>query len=170
LVEGLKSVENRPPGANQPQFEATYDFGDGRRGEWVLIVASTARPSQGVMVQALQDFKRAYGDVQGQQLYDMFVGRHRANWPLGAIVGVVRFDQLLTAESTQALSNTGYLTDGAIGWYHGAPDVGWHIRAGDAIPFTRPIVNIPGVLSIARIATKGLEVETRIRESLRQMI
>jgi len=167
LTENLKTVENRSPGANRPHFTTYSNIGDNLQGEWVLIVASTARPTQAVLVQALQDFKGAYGDVEGQQQYDQFMARHVGHWVLGGIVGVVRFDRLLTPESVSS-DQTG-LTPGVLGWYHGTPDVGWHIRAGDAIAFNRPIPNIPGVLSIARISSKESEIEKRIREALRQM-
>lgn len=170
LVEGIKRVENRPLSANRPHFDKYMRVGEDVKGEWVLIVASTARPTQSVMVQAQQDFQKCYGP-QGRYLFDEFVQRHSSQWPLGSIVGAVRFDALITPEVIQ-MQAMQYSTNGnscVMGWYHGAPDVGWHVRANDAIAFSSPIPNIPGVLSIARISSKGAEVEAYIRSYLRQM-
>jgi len=169
LVEGVKSVENRGLNVNQPRFATYSNIGDDLRGEWVLIVASTARPTQAVLVQALQDFQLIYGNNAGRQQYDQFMQRHQGRWILGSIVGVVRFNDILTADRVQSPSYVQTLTPGALGWYHGAPDVGWHIRAEDALAFNRPIPNIKGVLSISRIVSKGPVVERRIRDALRDM-
>ena len=60
IVEGTKTVENRPAGANRPHFHKQ----DGL-GEWVLIVASASRPTRKALTDALQDYQRRYGLEEG---------------------------------------------------------------------------------------------------------
>ena len=174
LVEGIKSVENRPLKANRPYFERQVPFDATKTGEWVLIVASTVKPTQAVMTVALQDFQKCYGEERGRQNYDAFMSRHNSRWPLGCVVGAVRFDRLITPEMAQAVATRSiapppWLYGCDLQWYHGGADVGWHVANGETIALNAPITDIPGVLSIARIALKGDELETRIREALRRL-
>jgi len=174
LAEGIKSVENRPLGANKPYFERQVPFDATKTGEWVLIVASTAKPTQAVLTLALQDFQKCYGAERGRQNYDAFMSRHNGRWPLGSIVGAVRFDHLITPEMAQAVATRTmapppWLYGCDLQWYHGGADVGWHVANGETIVLNSPITGISGVLSIARIASKGGEVESRIRDALRRL-
>lgn len=168
LVEGIKTIENRPPGANRPYFSKRMNLGDDYTGEWVLIVASALQPGQRVMTQALSDFRSCYG-TEGQRQFDLFERRHAPRWSLGCIVGVVRFNLLVTSRSLPSSQEDSsfLLNPCALRWYRGPPHVGWHVR--DAIAFNTPIPNIPGCQSISRIVCKGREIERRIRHALRYL-
>ena len=165
LVEGIKTIENRSSGVNKPYFTERMNLGDNCNGEWVLIVASLRQPTKAVLTQALNDFRNRYGTV-GELKFGQFKQRHTSNWPLGCIVGAVRFNLLLTAQfiATRQEDLSHMLKPSALRWYRGPPYEGWHVC--DAIAFNKPIQNIPGALSISNISKKGREIEQRIRNNL----
>ena len=165
LVQGIKTIENRPRRANKPYFSQRMGLGDDLKGEWVLIIASKKRPTQKTLLQALNDFQNLYGK-QAQRKFDLFKQRHGSPWSLGCIIGVVRFNVLVTPQllTTRPKTLAHELKPGALKWYHGTPYVGWHVC--DAIAFSTPIPNIPGCLTISRINRKGQNVERHIRNAI----
>ena len=144
-------------------------LGDDLKGEWVLIVASKKKPTQKTLLQALNDFQSCYGK-QAQRNFDMFKHRHGSPWSLGCIIGVVRFNVLVTPQllATRPKTLAHVLKPGALNWYHGAPYVGWHVC--DAIAFSTSVPNIPGCLTISRISSKGQNVERRVRNAISVMV
>ena len=163
LVEDIKHLENRGGGANRPKFNLQSGI-DERPGEWVLIIASLAKPAAAVLQKALADFEKRYGGEEGRRAYDRFIQRHQDKWVLGGAVGVVLFDGMIDSDQATTVSGRP-IKEGAMAWYHGAPDwVGWHSL--DAISFPTPIHNIPGALSIAHLSTKGSAIERCVRTTL----
>ena len=165
IVEGIKPIENRLPGANKPYFSQRMNVGDNMKGEWVLIVSSTVKPTQTVLTEALHEMHHCYGREEGQRVFDRFMRRHASCWLLGCVVGVVRFSLLVTPQMREERPDV--LESFILKWYRGHPYVGWYVM--NAIVFNTPIPDISGVRSIARIQTKGTEIEGRIRNALRNM-
>lgn len=173
LTLGYKTVENRPMGANRPRVGTD---GDDLSGEWVLIVASKGVPTGRVTTQAKDEYLSSAADGERDTstwtaLVDMFDDdRHSAprgvqSWPRGAIVGAVRFTRLLMPQATLGASDeTLGLRTGTMSWYHEG-DVGWYASA--AIPFYVP--RVPGVLSIAKLSTKGPAIDHGVRERMRAL-
>lgn len=163
IVDGAKTIENRSASVALPRVGQVNRV-DATVGEWVLIAASKSAVSTEYLNKARESFEHQYGVQEGQARYENFMQRYNHQWPKGAIVGAVKFDFVVSPTTSHEYIET-MLNPGALSWYAGSPDVGWHVR--ECISFyPYYIPDFPGLLSIHRLDTKHPDVVARVQQCL----